>query len=285
MYLHLAPLFHIGGLSSMLANLMAGARQVVLGRFEPHAALAAIARARVTSLIAVPTMIADLAAAAAAGVEGTECGVAGVAGVGSAGSTCRICTGSSGGGDDDTCRSSCTTNSSSSSSNGCNSNGGQVIDAGSSGTARAAGGVISGGNAGSGSNIGGDTCGCHLPQYPSVLRVLVGAGGMSAPLRVALSRLFPHAALHTAYGMTEAASSITFMRLPRQEEGAGAPGSVGAPGGWLAQGSGSAGEGVCAAGSVAVLRSHLAPASCAGFPGPGIEVSWPWPGLRLRSRE
>lgn len=65
-YLHLAPLFHIGGLSSAHAALMAGCTHVFLPRFAPGAALEAMDRHRVTAFIAVPTMLQDMAAAAAA---------------------------------------------------------------------------------------------------------------------------------------------------------------------------------------------------------------------------
>ncbi|KAG1654945.1 hypothetical protein FOA52_003266 [Chlamydomonas sp. UWO 241] len=159
-YLHLAPLFHVGGLSSLLANLAAGAAHVVLPRFDAPAALSAIAAHRVTSFIAVPTMVADLAEAAGMGVG------AGVA-VG------EQATGDGGRGGDD--EPSCS---------------GRAGDAADATTARRRHAV-----------------------FPSVARVLVGAGGTSAVLRARLKALFPRAELHSAYGMTEAASSITFMRL------------------------------------------------------------------------
>lgn len=56
-YLHTAPLFHVGGLSSALAVLMAGGRHVVLDKFSPEAVLAAVQRHAVTAMIAVPTML------------------------------------------------------------------------------------------------------------------------------------------------------------------------------------------------------------------------------------
>ncbi len=70
MYLHAAPLFHIGGLSSALAMLMAGARHVFLPRFAPAEFLGAVAAMGVTSFIAVPAMVAALVDAAAAGADG-----------------------------------------------------------------------------------------------------------------------------------------------------------------------------------------------------------------------
>ena len=63
-YLHLAPLFHIGGLSSAHAALAAGARHALLARFSPRGAARAIARVRGTAIIAVPAMLADLLDAA-----------------------------------------------------------------------------------------------------------------------------------------------------------------------------------------------------------------------------
>lgn len=60
MYLHTAPLCHIGGLSSALAMLMVGACHVFIPKFDAKAALEAIAQVNVTSLITVPAMMADL---------------------------------------------------------------------------------------------------------------------------------------------------------------------------------------------------------------------------------
>ena len=64
MYLHAAPLFHIGGLSSAIAVLMAGGTHVFMGRFHAAAALNMISQHQITSFIAVPAMMADLTAAA-----------------------------------------------------------------------------------------------------------------------------------------------------------------------------------------------------------------------------
>ena len=121
-YLHAAPLFHIGGLSSAVAVLMAGGTHLFMARFSASNTLHIIQTSKVTAFIAVPAMVADLAAAA----------------------------GSS--------------------------------------------------------------------QYPSVQRVLVGAGGMSLELQHRMQAAFPNAAVHTAYGMTEACSSMTFKLLfaPKQ---------------------------------------------------------------------
>lgn len=59
-YLHTAPLCHIGGISSAMAVLMAGGRHVIIPKFEPNLASEAITEHNVTSLITVPTMMADL---------------------------------------------------------------------------------------------------------------------------------------------------------------------------------------------------------------------------------
>jgi len=53
-------------------------------------------------------------------------------------------------------------------------------------------------------------------RLPSLQRVLVGAGAMSPLLQDAAAALFPNALLSTAYGMTGAASSITFIELAQQ---------------------------------------------------------------------
>lgn len=59
-YLHTAPLCHIGGLSSAIAMLMIGACHVLIPKFEAKSALEAIEQYGVTSLITVPAMMADL---------------------------------------------------------------------------------------------------------------------------------------------------------------------------------------------------------------------------------
>ncbi|XP_021812410.1 2-succinylbenzoate--CoA ligase, chloroplastic/peroxisomal [Prunus avium] len=59
-YLHTTPLCHIGGLSSALAMLMIGARHVLIPKFEAKSALEAIEQHKVTTLITVPAMMADL---------------------------------------------------------------------------------------------------------------------------------------------------------------------------------------------------------------------------------
>ena len=120
-YLHAAPLFHIGGLSSAMAVLLAGGKHVFMERFSPKPALDAIQQHRITAIIAVPAMISDLAREATAGAQQSAC--------------------------------------------------------------------------------------------PSMERVLVGAGGLSQALQRQLQALFPNAACYSAYGMTEACSSMTFRTL------------------------------------------------------------------------
>ncbi|XP_030468617.2 2-succinylbenzoate--CoA ligase, chloroplastic/peroxisomal isoform X2 [Syzygium oleosum] len=59
-YLHTAPLCHIGGLSSAMAMLMAGACHVLIPKFEAKLAIEVIEKQDVTALITVPAMVADL---------------------------------------------------------------------------------------------------------------------------------------------------------------------------------------------------------------------------------
>lgn len=59
-YLHTAPLCHIGGISSGLTMLMVGACHVLIPKFETLTALKAIEQHRVSTFIAVPTMMVDL---------------------------------------------------------------------------------------------------------------------------------------------------------------------------------------------------------------------------------
>jgi acyl-CoA synthetase (AMP-forming)/AMP-acid ligase II len=59
--LHAAPMFHLAGLASWGATLLAGGSHVILPAFEPAAVLAAVAEHRVTDVLLVPTMIQILA--------------------------------------------------------------------------------------------------------------------------------------------------------------------------------------------------------------------------------
>lgn len=57
-YLHCAPLFHVGGLSSAHASLAVGSKHVFMPKFDVKDALRLIDEERVTAFIAVPTMMA-----------------------------------------------------------------------------------------------------------------------------------------------------------------------------------------------------------------------------------
>ncbi|XP_059668339.1 2-succinylbenzoate--CoA ligase, chloroplastic/peroxisomal [Cornus florida] len=59
-YLHTAPLCHIGGISSAMAMLMAGGCHVLIPKFEAKSAIETIEQHHVTSLITVPSIMADL---------------------------------------------------------------------------------------------------------------------------------------------------------------------------------------------------------------------------------
>ncbi|KAL5220279.1 hypothetical protein ABZP36_024992 [Zizania latifolia] len=59
-YLHTAPLCHIGGISSCMAILMAGGCHVLIPKFDAKSAFNAILEHRVTSFITVPAIMADL---------------------------------------------------------------------------------------------------------------------------------------------------------------------------------------------------------------------------------
>ena len=129
-YLHAAPLFHIGGLSSAVAVLMAEGIHVFMGRFNAAASLNVIAQHQITSFIAVPAMMADLTAASSAA-----------------------------------------------------------------------------------SSLAGQAGSASPSHYPTVHKILMGAGGMSSQQITKMQASFPHATVHSAYGMTEACSSMTFKLL------------------------------------------------------------------------
>ncbi|XP_061339707.1 2-succinylbenzoate--CoA ligase, chloroplastic/peroxisomal isoform X2 [Gastrolobium bilobum] len=59
-YLHTAPLCHIGGLSSAMAMLMVGGCHVLLPKFDANSAVGAIQQFSVTSFITVPAIMASL---------------------------------------------------------------------------------------------------------------------------------------------------------------------------------------------------------------------------------
>ncbi|KAG0627629.1 hypothetical protein M758_2G216900 [Ceratodon purpureus] len=128
-YLHISPLCHIGGISSAFANIMAGASHVILPRFNAVAVFDAIQEHHVTSMIIVPTMLADLVAASAS------------------------------------------------------------------------------------------TTGLLRSQrsFTSIRILLNGAGGIPAQLLDSTRLLFPNAEIFSAYGMTEACSSMSFIPVDEQD--------------------------------------------------------------------
>ncbi len=69
-YLHAAPLCHVGGLSSAHALLCAGGRHVFLSRWSAPGALAAMRTHAVSATALVPAMLTDLLAAADADAAG-----------------------------------------------------------------------------------------------------------------------------------------------------------------------------------------------------------------------
>ncbi|KAL6659501.1 hypothetical protein ACP70R_003541 [Stipagrostis hirtigluma subsp. patula] len=133
-YLHTAPLCHIGGISSCMAILMAGGCHVMIPKFDAKLAFDTIQEHGVTSFITVPAIMADLLSYARR----------------------------------------------------------EKIS----------------------------VCG-------TVTKILNGGGGLSEDLINGASQLFPYAAIFSAYGMTEACSSLTFMALnkPKLEEHKNQPGS------------------------------------------------------------
>jgi len=59
--LHIAPLFHVGGMQAFfLPHLLVGAGNVIATRYEPGTTLAEIEREKITTLFAVPTQIQDM---------------------------------------------------------------------------------------------------------------------------------------------------------------------------------------------------------------------------------
>uniref|UniRef100_A0A7S3R0X8 AMP-dependent synthetase/ligase domain-containing protein n=1 Tax=Dunaliella tertiolecta TaxID=3047 RepID=A0A7S3R0X8_DUNTE len=150
-YLHLAPLFHVGGLSSAHAALMAGCAQVVLPRFDAASALQVMRSHRITAFIAVPAMMQDLTTHA------------------------RSCVASP-----------------------------------------------------TSPNSNSDTA--NIKPILSVRKILMGAGATSPKLLADMAKLFPCARIMSAYGMTETASSITFITLRQPHcSDPGHPRSPGAP--------------------------------------------------------
>lgn len=103
-----------------------------------------------------------------------------------------------------------------------------------------------------------------VATLPSVQRILVGGGGMSPALQSGLAALCPAATVHTAYGMTEGASSLTFATL-------WGPGGSGTISRSSADGSGSSSSG---------RSADASSRQPAGPPG-GVFVGRPPPGIEL----
>ncbi len=55
--LHVAPMFHLAGLSFVIVNLLLGGEHVIIPAFEPVATLAAVSEHGITDVLLVPTMV------------------------------------------------------------------------------------------------------------------------------------------------------------------------------------------------------------------------------------
>ena len=100
-------------------------------------------------------------------------------------------------------------------------------------------------------SVQASACATSLPHaLSSVRRVLVGGGGMRVGLAPLVASMFPNATVATAYGMTEATSSVTFDSPAYRQA-------------------------VRAAGRCShAAASQLVPGSvCVGWPAPGVEVA------------
>lgn len=64
-FLLVAPMFHIGGLTPLLINVLKGCATVFMGEFDPGRVWQLIARERITSMMSVPLMLQAMLAAAA----------------------------------------------------------------------------------------------------------------------------------------------------------------------------------------------------------------------------
>ncbi|CAI5484659.1 unnamed protein product [Closterium sp. Yama58-4] len=172
-FLHVAPLCHIGGFSSLLAMLTACARNVLVPRFLPSSLPRLLAHHRITALIAVPAMLTDLVSACTSKQPTEQTGT----------------------------------------------------------------------------------------SFPHVRTLLVGGGALSQSLQRHTEALFPCARLMLAYGMTEAASSITFAMLqdPAEAETTGAERA-------------GAETPAPSAPTAAAAPTASAAACCVGFPAPHVQV-------------
>eukprot|EP00892_Ulva_mutabilis_P001494 jgi/Ulvmu1/11345/UM075_0005.1 len=109
---------------------------------------------------------------------------------------------------------------------------------------------------------------CSLPNpipCPTMRRLLVGAGAASPSSIQQVAQLMPHACIQSAYGMTEAASSITFLTLVPPPHMRG-DSSCSSGGGGAAGAAGSGAE------TAAAAPADAGPSQCVGHPAPGIQV-------------
>lgn len=111
---------------------------------------------------------------------------------------------------------------------------------------------------------------------PTMQRLLVGAGAVDGGTVAEIAQLMPNARIQTAYGMTEAASSITFLTIvPPPPAGQHAQHSHSTTAAPLVPGraarSAQARRGNGPAGSAAAPAGAGA-SQCAGYPAPGIQV-------------
>ncbi|KAL2622726.1 hypothetical protein R1flu_002931 [Riccia fluitans] len=133
-YLHVATLCHVGGISSALAIVMANGCHILLPKFEIRAAFGSIAQFRVSAMIVVPSLVSDMASYYHS-----------------------------------TTRSSA------------------------------------------------DESAEDMRTFPSMKTILNGAGGLSQDQLKVMKDIFPSAKIMSAYGMTEACSSMTFLLLHNPE--------------------------------------------------------------------
>ena len=124
----------------------------------------------------------------------------------------------------------------------------------------------------------------------SVLRLLVGGGGMRPRLAPLVRQLFPNAIVSSAYGMTEAASSITFL-VPAGPGAVAQGDSFGVSTGGIGAVSGSSGSSSSDGGgsSSGIVSNHAAcsrerashgeSGSCGGTQPVGTCVGAPAPGV------
>eukprot|EP00899_Mesostigma_viride_P021784 jgi/Mesvir1/29607/Mv21462-RA.1 len=225
-YVHTAPLFHIGGISSALAMLAAGARHVFLPQPTPVALLGALRSHAATSFIAVPAMLVDLVALMSA-AEATETAAKAAADaaelssrrvIGGAEPRVQIPGERSASGGPAATQSDAAAGMLTGVREGVMLRGGNEVA-----VPRERGGGVSSMLEGmmidAGGNVAAYIKGVAAPRETrrespaavvSVRMILVGGAALSQDLTRSMARHFPCAFLSSAYGLTEAASSLTF---------------------------------------------------------------------------